>query len=514
MQPARTAAGGRDLRRERLALAVRSTGRGRRAALAELVENALAATWAEALPGTGLQGRRGEGPDADGVALAAVGSVARRDAGPASDLDLVLLHDGRRGERVTVLADRLWYPLWDAGLRLDHSVRTPAQCRDVAGGDLAAAVGLLDLRPLAGDAGLVVRTRAALLTDWRGRHPAPPPADPRGAGRARRTLRRGRAPARARPQGEPGRPARRHHAARADDELGDRRPARRGRGRPRAAARRPRRAARGDGPVDRTAAARRAGRRGGRLRARRRRRAARRRVGVRPGRSRTPSRSPSGARGRRCRPGAPAARAAPGCARSAAAWSSTTARWCSAAASAPRTIPCCRCGPPGPPSGPVCRSRPSPSPTWPSGARRCRSRGRQRPARPSSTCWAAATALPPVWEALDLAGLVTALAAGVGGRAQPAAAQRRPPAHRRPAPGRDRRAGAARRARRLPARPPARRGPAARHRQAARGERPLPGGGAAGLPGGRADGAGGRGRRRRRAAGPRAPHAGGAGDPA
>ena len=46
---------GRDLRRERLALAVRSTGRGRRAALAELVENALAATWAEALPGTGLR---------------------------------------------------------------------------------------------------------------------------------------------------------------------------------------------------------------------------------------------------------------------------------------------------------------------------------------------------------------------------------------------------------------------------------------------------------------------------
>jgi [protein-PII] uridylyltransferase len=80
----------------------------------------------------------------------------------------VLLHDGRRGGRVTELADRLWYPLWDAGLRLDHSVRTLAQCRDVAAGDLAAAIGLLDLRPLAGDASLVVRARAALLGDWRG----------------------------------------------------------------------------------------------------------------------------------------------------------------------------------------------------------------------------------------------------------------------------------------------------------------------------------------------------------
>src|SRR4051812_13392120 len=156
----------RDLRRERLALAVRSTGAARRQALADLVERALAQAWQDALAGSALAG------DGQGIALAAVGSVARRDAGPASDLDLVLLHDGRydgrRGERVGELADRLWYPLWDAGLRLDHSVRTLAQCRDVAAGDVAAAIGLLDLRPLAGDAGLVVRTRAVLLTDWRG----------------------------------------------------------------------------------------------------------------------------------------------------------------------------------------------------------------------------------------------------------------------------------------------------------------------------------------------------------
>jgi [protein-PII] uridylyltransferase len=151
----------RDLRRERLALAVRSTGRARRAALADLVERALVSAWERALPGSGLERE-------EGVALAVVGSVARGDAGPASDLDLVLLHDGRRGDAVRVLADRLWYPLWDTGLRLDHSVRTSSQCREVAAADLSAAVGLLDIRPLAGDAALAVRTRAALLTDWRG----------------------------------------------------------------------------------------------------------------------------------------------------------------------------------------------------------------------------------------------------------------------------------------------------------------------------------------------------------
>jgi [protein-PII] uridylyltransferase len=38
----------------------------------------------------------------------------------------------------------------------------------VAAGDLSAAVGLLDLRVIAGDASLVVRTRTSLLSDWRG----------------------------------------------------------------------------------------------------------------------------------------------------------------------------------------------------------------------------------------------------------------------------------------------------------------------------------------------------------
>ncbi len=105
-----------------------------------------------------------------GVALAAVGSLARGDAGPVSDLDLVLVHDGRAlpAAEVSGLADRLWYPVWDAQLRLDHSVRTPGQCRDVAAADLSAGVGLLDLRIVCGDADLVAATRARLLEDWRG----------------------------------------------------------------------------------------------------------------------------------------------------------------------------------------------------------------------------------------------------------------------------------------------------------------------------------------------------------
>ena len=57
-----------------------------------------------------------------GVALVAVGGLGRRECAPHSDLDLVLLHDGVA--RVDDLAAAIWYPIWDARLGLDHSVRT------------------------------------------------------------------------------------------------------------------------------------------------------------------------------------------------------------------------------------------------------------------------------------------------------------------------------------------------------------------------------------------------------
>ena len=107
------------------------------------------------------------GPE-DGVALAAVGSLARRELGPRSDVDLVLLHNGKDRVRVNVLAESLWYPLWDSSVRLDHSVRTSAECAAVAGRELSAGVGLLDLRVVAGDVELVRAARSELLTAWRG----------------------------------------------------------------------------------------------------------------------------------------------------------------------------------------------------------------------------------------------------------------------------------------------------------------------------------------------------------
>jgi [protein-PII] uridylyltransferase len=104
-------------------------------------------------------------PAEPGVALVAVGGFGRRELLPGSDLDLLLLHDSVPG--ISAVADRIWYPVWDSGVRLDHSVRTPAEARQAAATDLKVALGLLYARPIAGDAGLCARLREQTLEDWR-----------------------------------------------------------------------------------------------------------------------------------------------------------------------------------------------------------------------------------------------------------------------------------------------------------------------------------------------------------
>lgn len=150
------------LRTARLALEPQDGGQGYRHRLADLVDEALSQHYHRESERLGIS-------SSAGVALAAVGSQGRRDAGPTSDLDLMLVHDGRTHppERIGELAEALWYPLWDAGLDLDHSVRSLAQCRSIASADLPAAVGLIEVRPVCGDESVVQQARSAVLQDWR-----------------------------------------------------------------------------------------------------------------------------------------------------------------------------------------------------------------------------------------------------------------------------------------------------------------------------------------------------------
>ena len=135
------------------------SGPPRRAALADLTDE-----WLTGLFAAGAEGLRG-------ASLVAVGGYGRGELSPRSDLDLVLLHDGGDTKAVAALADRLWYPVWDLGLDLDHSVRTPAEARKTAGEDIKVQLGLLDARHIAGDLGLTASLRTAVLADWRNQAP-------------------------------------------------------------------------------------------------------------------------------------------------------------------------------------------------------------------------------------------------------------------------------------------------------------------------------------------------------
>lgn len=88
----------------------------------------------------------------DGWAVVALGSYARRELTPGSDVDIMLLHSGgRRGTPSADDAGALWYPLWDAGFALGQSVRTVKEALTVADDDLDALTALLDLRLVTGD---------------------------------------------------------------------------------------------------------------------------------------------------------------------------------------------------------------------------------------------------------------------------------------------------------------------------------------------------------------------------
>jgi [protein-PII] uridylyltransferase len=91
--------------------------------------------------------------------------LGRRQCAPHGDLDLVLLHDGVPGVGETAAA--LWYPVWDAGWRLDHSVRTVAEALSTALDDVKVALALLDARHVAGDAALTARLVTAARDQWR-----------------------------------------------------------------------------------------------------------------------------------------------------------------------------------------------------------------------------------------------------------------------------------------------------------------------------------------------------------
>ena len=102
---------------------------------------------------------------ADRIALLAVGGYGRRELAPFSDLDVLLVHDGVKN--IADVASRIWYPIWDAGLKLGHAVRTPKETLSLCTTDLDTATSLVTARFLAGNESLASEVIAGAADSWR-----------------------------------------------------------------------------------------------------------------------------------------------------------------------------------------------------------------------------------------------------------------------------------------------------------------------------------------------------------
>ena len=123
-------------------------------ARAHLVDEVLCEAWQQFLP-----------EPATGLSLIAVGGYGRGELLPHSDIDLLVLHDERSLESNKTRLEQFFAFLWDIGLDVGSSVRTVAQCAELASGDVTVITNLMESRPLAGDNQLYAALQDAMTPE-------------------------------------------------------------------------------------------------------------------------------------------------------------------------------------------------------------------------------------------------------------------------------------------------------------------------------------------------------------
>jgi [protein-PII] uridylyltransferase len=103
--------------------------------------------------------------DADKLAIIAVGSYGRRELCPFSDIDLTIVYDKKKN--IKEISDKLLYPLWDLGIKVDHSVRTIKEANRAIQTDLKVAMGLLDARLVVGHNEFSAKLREMAIDGWK-----------------------------------------------------------------------------------------------------------------------------------------------------------------------------------------------------------------------------------------------------------------------------------------------------------------------------------------------------------
>jgi len=100
-----------------------------------------------------------------GCSVVALGGYGRAELGPYSDVDLLFLHPGQTLAPVTAFVERALQILWDAGLTVGHSFRSPRECVLEAKADLHTRTSLTEARRLAGSESLFLELLRTLDED-------------------------------------------------------------------------------------------------------------------------------------------------------------------------------------------------------------------------------------------------------------------------------------------------------------------------------------------------------------
>ncbi len=86
----------------------------------------------------------------DQLALLAVGGYGRGELHPHSDIDLLVLSQGKPDKPVCDKLEKFVAFLWDLGLEIGHAVRTLDECVELASTDITIATNIMEARTLAG----------------------------------------------------------------------------------------------------------------------------------------------------------------------------------------------------------------------------------------------------------------------------------------------------------------------------------------------------------------------------
>ena len=99
------------------------------------------------------------------LTIVARGGYGRAELNPQSDIDLLFLHDYKRGPYAEIVTEIVLHALWDAGLTVGHGVRTAKDCVRLANADLKEKTAILDARFLCGDEKLYADLDNLLITE-------------------------------------------------------------------------------------------------------------------------------------------------------------------------------------------------------------------------------------------------------------------------------------------------------------------------------------------------------------